>query len=130
MYKIEKTSYGVRLTFEGFMKQEEMAKWGTESAVFLRSMPSKFGVFVDMRGLKPLPQDAEMEMQKGQKLYKDRGMERSVVILANTVTTIQFKRIAHETGIYQWERYIDSSKVTNWEDVGTKWITNGDDPDK
>jgi len=34
-------------------------------------------------------------------------MVRSVVILANTITKLQFKRIAQETGIYQWERYID-----------------------
>jgi hypothetical protein len=44
-------------------------------------------------------------------------MDRSVVILANSVTTMQFRRIAQETGIYQWERYIDASKVTNWEEI-------------
>jgi hypothetical protein len=130
MYKIEKTDYGIRITFDGFIKQDEMAKWVTESTQFIRSMPSKFGVLVDMRGLKPLSHEAEMEMQKGQKLYKEKGMMRSVVILANKVTTMQFKRIAQETGIYQWERYLDASKATNWEEVGNKWLTNADDPDK
>ncbi|HEX2957077.1 MAG TPA: hypothetical protein VHO70_09590 [Chitinispirillaceae bacterium] len=130
MYKIEKTDYGAKLTFDGFIRQEEMAKWVTESIQFIHSMPSKFGVLVDMRGLKPLSHDAEMEMQKGQKLYKDKGMERSAVILANSVTTMQFKRIAQETGIYQWERYIDSSKVTSWEEVSKNWITKAVDPDK
>lgn len=130
MYKIEKTDSGVKLTFEGFIKRDEMAKWVDESTQFTRSLPSKFGVMVDMRGLKALSPDTEMEMKKGQKLYKEKGMERSVVILANAVTAMQFKRIAQETGIYQWERYIDASKVTNWEDVSNKWLVNSEDPDK
>jgi hypothetical protein len=130
MYKIEKADFGVRLTFDGFMKQDEMAKWVVESIQFLKSSPSKFGVLIDMRGLKPLSHETELEMQKGQKLFKEKGMERSVVILANSVTTMQFKRIAQETGIYQWERYIDASKVSNWEEVGKKWLVNAEDPDK
>jgi hypothetical protein len=130
MYKIEKTDFGAKLTFDGYMKQDEMAKWVVESKQFISSLPSKFGVFVDMRGLKPLALDTEMEMQKGQKLYKEKGMERSVVILANAVTTMQFKRIAQETGIYQWERYIDASKVSNWEEIGKNWLVKAEDPDK
>lgn len=130
MYKIEKTDYGVKLTFDGFIKKDEMAKWVEESNQFINSLPSKFGVLVDMRDLKPLDHDTEMEMQRGQKLYKEKGMERSVVILANAVITMQFKRIARETGIYQWERYIDASKVPNWEEIGINWLVKGEDPDK
>lgn len=130
MYKIEKTDYGICLTFSGFIKKEEMAKWVSDSEQLLKSLPSKFGVLIDMRDLKPLSHDTEVEMQKGQKLYKSKGMERSTVILANSVTTMQFKRIAQETGIDQWERYIDASKTTNWEEVAKKWLINSDDPDK
>lgn len=57
-------------------------------------------------------------------------MERSVVILESTIITMQFKNIAKETGIYQWERYLDASKVPNFEEVGKKWLINGIDPDK
>jgi len=74
--------------------------------------------------------EAEKEMQNGQKLYKKSGMERSAVILSSAVVTMQFKRIAQETGIYQWERYIDASKVANWEEVAKKWLVNAEDPDK
>ena len=130
MYKIERTDFGVRLIFDGFMKQEEMAKWVAESEQFVKSLPPKFGVIVDMRGLKPLTAEAEKEMQNGQKLYKKSGMERSAVILSSAVVTMQFKRSAQETGIYQWERYIDASKVANWEEVAKKWLVNAEDPDK
>jgi hypothetical protein len=128
MYKIEKTMYGVKLTFGGFIQKDEMSKWYIESEKVSGTLPTKFGVFVDMRELKPLPTDAQDEMQKGQKLYKTKGMERSVVILNNATTTIQFRRIAKETGIAQWERYLDASVNPDWEEKGKKWLVNAIDP--
>jgi hypothetical protein len=127
MYKIEKTSYGIKLTFGGFIQKEEMAQWVTESEKVLSSLSKKFGVMVDMRELKPLTTESQLEMQKGQKLFKTNGMERSVVILNDPIITMQFKRIAKETGIYLWERYIDASKRPNWEELGKKWLINAID---
>ena len=130
MYKIEKKGYGVNLTFSGSISQEEMAKWVAESDKVSKTLSPKFSVFVDMRDLKPLSPEAQNEMQKGQKLFKMRGMERSVVIVNTNLVKMQFKRIAQETGIYQWERYIDSSSVKDWEKIGVDWLTKGIDPDK
>ncbi len=130
MYNIKKETYGYKLTFEGFIQDDEMKRWVDESKKALATAPSEFGVFVDMRNLKPLPKNAQPHMQEGQKLYKTNGMVRSVVILANVITTMQFKRIAKETGIYEWERYVDASSTPNWERVGMDWIRKGIDPDK
>ncbi|OEU57610.1 MAG: hypothetical protein BA871_10695 [Desulfuromonadales bacterium C00003096] len=69
-------------------------------------------------------------MQDGQKLYKEKGMVRSVVILDNVITKMQFRRIGKETGIYEWERYIDASSVADWEKIGIDWLSKGIDPDK
>jgi len=68
-------------------------------------------------------------MYEGQKLYKRRGMLRSVVILSSPVIAAQFRRIAWETGIGQWERYIDSSSVPDWEEVGMDWLLKEVDPE-
>jgi hypothetical protein len=130
MYKIEKKAFGVFLYFEGFIQAAEMGKWVAESKSFAGSLGSSFGVFVDMRNLKPLPPDSQEVMQEGQKLFKEKGMVRSVVVLDNAITTLQFKRIAKETGIYQWERYIDASQNANWQKVGEDWLISGTDPDK
>ncbi len=130
MYKIEKKDYGYKLTFGGFIKVDEMKAWVDESEKTLVSTPKQFGVFVDMRTLRPLPPDVQVHMQKGQRLYKEKGMARSVVILDNAVTKMQFKRIAKETGIYEWERYIDASLIRDWEKAGIDWVSNGIDPDK
>jgi len=130
MYKVEKTSYGYKLIFGDFIQADEMKKWVDESKEILANSTSEFYIFVDMRTLKPLPEDAQPFMQEGQKLYKQSGMKRSVVILNNPIITLQFKRIAKETGIDQWERYIDASSVPDWEAKGLAWITEGKDPDQ
>ncbi len=129
MYTIEKKMYGLKLTFGGFIQAPEMQNWVDESGKALAGLSSGFGVFVDMRELKPLPPEAQEVMQVGQIAFKQKGMKRSVVILANAIVTMQFKRIAKETGIYEWERYIDASAHSNWEAIGEAWITKGTDPD-
>ena len=57
-------------------------------------------------------------------------MERSAVALANSIIALQFRRLAQDSGIYQWERYVDGSTEENWEKVAESWIVNGKDPDK
>lgn len=66
----------------------------------------------------------------GSKEYKSKGMKRSVVILDSAIMAMQFKRLAKDTGIYEWERYIDASTHSNWEKLGEEWIVNGIDPDR
>lgn len=130
MFKIEKKDFGYKLTFADFIQAEEMKKWVEQSRNTLLTAPKEFGVFVDMRTLKPLPQDSQQYMQEGQKLYKEKGMVRSVVVVSDSITAMQFKRIAKETGIYQWERYIDASASAFWEQIALDWIKDGKDPDK
>ena len=130
MYKIEIKNYGYKLTFGGLIDAEEMKKWVADSKQALNTAPSKFGVFVDMRTLKPIEKESQAIMEEGQKLYKAKGMERSVVILESVLVTMQFKRIAKETGIYNWERYISAQDKPDWEKIGIAWIKDGVDPDK
>ena len=129
MYNIQKTDYGVKLTFSGNINLDEMNKWVNDSKQIIKGLSTEFGVFVDLRELKPLAGDVQTSMQEGQILFKKAGMQRSVVILANAILTMQFKRIAKETGIYNWERYIDASKFDNWESTGIDWLKNNIDPD-
>ena len=128
MFKIKREMYGFKMEFKDFIKAGEMKQWLDESQKALMNAPNEFGVLVDMRELKPLPQDAQKLMETGQKMYKQRGMNRSVVILDNAILTMQFQRIAKDTGIDKWERYIDASKIRNWEFVGINWIKKGIEP--
>lgn len=125
MYKIEKKPYGFKLTFSDMIDADEMTKWVKESKAALANVSGSFGVLVDMKSLKPLSPDAQAPMQEGQKLYKQKGMERSAVLLENVMIKMQFTRIAKETGIYEWERYVVGSEQT-----ALDWIEKGVDPDK
>ena len=130
MYKIEKTTYGFRITFSGFIRPEEMREWLEESKRKLIRIKKKFYAFIDMRDLEPLTPEAQNAMEEGQRIYQEKGMARSVVILNNHITSMQFERIARDTGIYQWERYIDAGVNPDWEKAGIDWLINENDPSK
>ncbi len=87
-----------------------------------------FSTFVDMRTLIPLGKEAIAPLGEGQRLARQSGMIRSAVIVQNPATASQFRRIAGDTGINQWERYIDASRVTDWEERGMDWILQGIEP--
>ena len=130
MYTIEKRPFGYKLAFAGVIEVDEMNRWVADTMKALIGQVGKFGVIADMRALKPLKPEAQAVMVEGQKEYKLRGMERSAVVLANSVIALQFRRLAQESGIYQRERYIDGSKEGPWEKIAEAWIVNGKDPDK
>jgi hypothetical protein len=130
VFKIEKKPFGYLITFGGFITKDEMDAWVADAKKILASPPPSFGVFVDMRSLKPLPKDAQASMEAGQKLFKQAGMARSVVVLDNAITTYQFREIARATGIAQWERYLNASARADWQRAGEDWLTRGVDPDK
>jgi hypothetical protein len=63
-------------------------------------------------------------------MYRQNGMQRSVVVLENAITKMQFRQIAKKSGIYNYERYLSSEETPDWERRGEEWITKGIDPDK
>ncbi|MBI5091729.1 MAG: hypothetical protein HZB26_04700 [Candidatus Hydrogenedentes bacterium] len=130
MYKIEKKSSGYLLTFGGFIDAAEMQRWLDESKQVLTTAQAPYGVIVDMRTLKPLAPDVQTIMVTGQGLYKEKGMQRSAVVLNDAVTTIQFKRLAQQSGIYAFERYIDASATPEWAKVAVAWVRDAVDCDK
>jgi hypothetical protein len=129
VYSIERAPYGLRLTFTGTMSFDEVERWGRDIAVALSELPKMFGVFVDMRGLVPLAPEAHGALRQGQLYARHLGMQRSVVIVDSAEVAEQFERIAKETRIYAYERYIDALEVPNWEQMGIDWIVDAIDPD-
>jgi len=129
MFKIERRSSGFLLSFSGKIQKPEMSRWLEESKIQLQSASGNFGVIIDMRTLAPIDGETQAVMVEGQALYKKKGMARSAVILANAVVTQQFKRLAQESGIYAFERYIDASVAADWSSVAMAWVRDGVDPD-
>jgi hypothetical protein len=129
MYQIKKESYGPHLTFSGHIPKQEMEQWLSDSKEIIKTLPDEFVVFVDMRDMELLPPESRPIMVVGQEYYRVNGMQRSVVILKDKITKMQFKGIAKETGISEWERYIDANAEPNWEQVAMDWVLDCVDPD-
>ena len=128
IYKIEKKEFGLKLTFAETIEFDEMMNWFEDSKTHLYEQKKGFCVFVDMRTLLPLDQKTQAVMEMGQRLYREFGMIRSVVILDNIELTNQFKKIAKDSMIFKNERYIDISLIPNWEITGINWLLNQIEP--
>ncbi len=130
MYRISKQDYGYELTFGGTVDLDEMISWREESRGKLAGAPKSFGVLIDMRDLRPggLKPDAQPVMVAGQQMYRKAGMKRSCVILQSATVTMQFQRLAHESGIDSYERYINAAAHPDWHSLALTWIENGADP--
>lgn len=128
MYSIEKRPTGLLLTFKGLISAEEMTKWANEAKSILAKQQGDFGVIVDMRKLNPLPADAQKIMVDTQETFRKKGMRRSAVVLESAITTSQFRRLAKQSGIDQWERYINSTATPNWADAAVLWVRDAVEP--
>ena len=110
MYRIEKTDYGFRLEFEGFIQAGEMRAWYEESKKILESAPKGFHVMANMRKMKTLPADAKKVFEEGQRYYVSKGGIRSAVIASDVITKEQLKNIGVRSGVTEFEQYIDGSQ--------------------
>lgn len=130
MYRIAKKNFGYQLTFEDRIDVAEMTRWRDEVQAALAGAPQSFGVLIDMRSLKPggIQPDAQKVMVDGQGLFKKAGMQRSCVILQSATITMQFERIARESGIFAFERYVNAARMPDWETKALAWIQNRIDP--
>ena len=131
MYHIEKRPSGFILTFSGDIGEAEMQRWKDDSERALAAeTATSLGVIIDMRSLLPLKREVQAIMVSGQKLYRNRGMKRSAVILSSADICRQFKNLAVQSGIYATERYIDASNEANPIEEAIHWVKSGIDPDQ
>lgn len=131
MYNISRQAYGFQITFGGTIDLKEMNNWREESRKALTVAPKSFGVLIDMRNLRPgdLAANAQPVMVEGQQMYRKAGMQRSCVILQSATVTMQFQRLAHESGIDAYERYVNAAAHTDWLTRALAWIEKKIDPD-
>lgn len=131
MYKIDRNEAGYILTFSGDIDKEEMIQWYKDTIKYLSfEVKSIFVIIINMENLNLLTSETRTIMINGQKLYKDKGMVRSAVILNKSEIVMQFKSLAMVSGIYRNERYIDSTQVDDAMKVAQDWVYNEIDPYK
>ena len=128
MIKIEQKTFGYKLTFSAIISHQEVEQWLDESEKVLADSPQNFCVLINMCEMELLPVECREAMYDGQKLYKRMGMNRSVVIVRDKMTAMQFRLIAQKTGIYAEERYINAAHNQDWEKEAMNWLINSVEP--
>jgi hypothetical protein len=131
MYIIETGPHGFTLTFSGSIYAEELERWFIASQKALADRKGRpFGVIVDMRYLLPLGPEARAVILKGQRLFRESGLQRSVVVLKSSAITNQFRQLAKDSGVYQYERYINAAEDPHWPQHALAWLESRIDPDQ
>jgi hypothetical protein len=128
MYDISREKYGFKITFTGAISPDEMQKWVNQSNTVLLLQTGKFGVLFDMRDVSPLAPESRRLLEQGQARYREKGMERSAVVVKAGYTAAAMRLAAHASGNGKWERYIDASRVPNWEPRAVVWLVSGEEP--
>jgi hypothetical protein len=131
MYRIETESWGVLLTFSGNVTLEEAKKYDKELILVRAKLAGKpYHIICDCQSLGVMAPEVQGIFKKSQEDGKKSGMVRSCVILSAPIPIMYAKRFAKETGIYEWERYIDGRGDPNWKKKALDWVCKGIDPDK
>lgn len=126
MYRIMKRNFGFQLTFSGNLDNAEIVQWYHESeSRLVENDLFPFSVIVDMRSVESVSPATKAIIIEGQKLYHNKGMRRSVVIVDNPMMMQQLKHAAMTSGIYEWERYIDVRQNADWVIEALSWIRDG-----
>ena len=128
MYKIEVKSYGIKLTFEGFISPEEMQAYKDEFKTTLDLVPQQFGLLADMRSMKPLPAESQAILSAHPEWTATR-IVRSATIIDSALVKMQSRRLSKEWKQDSTKRYIDSTQYHDWEHRAEKWIKDGIEPE-
>ena len=131
MHRIEETKYGYKLVLEGFLQRDEVGQLleDMKAKIKPREKGETFPLLLDMRKSNAFPSDSREILKQCLLFCKESGMQRNAVILASAIATLQARRIAKETGIDRWARYIDASSRPDWEKVAIDWLTGVKDPE-
>ncbi|QRN96088.1 hypothetical protein JRI60_44855 [Archangium violaceum] len=124
------TEYGFRVHAPGYITPEEARAWLEDLKLQVIALGGKpFGLMVDSRTQRANPTDTQELIRESMVWLRDHGMVRSVVVLDSTVALMQVLGLAKATGVYAYERYVDSLKDPNWEARALDWIIRAIDPD-
>jgi hypothetical protein len=129
MHRIEETPYGYRVTFEGFLQRNDAGTLLDSMRSKVRPREGGFSVLVDMRSSRAFPFEAQEAVKQAILHCKEVGLERNAVVLNGAIAALQARRLARETGIEAYIRYIDAASEPEWERVAVDWLKDGIDPD-
>ena len=128
MHNIEATSYGFRLTVTGAMNTAEAEEQKLELLQTLSTCNQPFSLLVDVRGLIPAEPEVFKEIEEMQTACKLMSVRRTAIVFSSPVLKAQIKQGSFVTGTVEVDRFIDASRVHNWEEQALAWVVEGIEP--
>jgi hypothetical protein len=127
--EVKRTPFGFHMTFSGHITSEEMLAWKVSAVACLGdpTLPKPFRVRVDMTSLEHLDVDPREILVDGQASFRDAGMDRSVVVIAERSVGLQMRDTALASGIETGERYIHIEEP-RWRMEANDWLLRGIEP--
>ncbi len=118
MYRIDvdKQHAIIDLVLDGFIRQDEMAKFSAELKAVTRQLSGQdIKIKADMRTFRPSsPQVAEM-LREVQQFGIDNGVKRVAEMVESQLAALQLNRVARESGTEKiLRRFADDMSARRW----------------
>jgi hypothetical protein len=128
MHRVDETRYGYRVVFEGFLQQDDVGELLSNMKTTIRPRGNAFALLFDMRKSRAFPAEVRELLRQALHFCKEAGMERNAVVLSSAIATLQARRLARESGVEEWSRYIDASHP-DWEKIAVDWLVRAVEPE-
>ena len=128
MYNIEKTNYGFHITFSGKMSEAEAVEFKEEVESILPSLEHPWSSIVDLRTWVPAEPTVLELLRQVEQLSKSHGLQRRAIIAYSPVIKGQASQLSLVSETNDSERFIDASKLENWEEQAIGWAANAVEP--
>jgi hypothetical protein len=127
MYRIERRSYGLKLTIEGSIDAEEAPKFLEEYRAMLSGNRGDIGLLIDCaRGL-PLSPDALFFLASTYREGRMLGVMKVAFVMSSPALREQIQRTFEKGGALGDQRFIDAENP-NSERIALDWLENGIEP--
>jgi anti-anti-sigma regulatory factor len=128
MYNLEETSYGFRITATGTMDATKAEQLKAELLQALCAHTQPFSLLVDIRGLIPTGPVVLEAIQEMQSVCRLMSLRRTAVIISSPELKEYIQQSGSIAGTTAADRFIDASKIDDWEDRALAWVKDAIEP--
>jgi len=129
VFKIEKATYGLRVTMGGVYSDNEIRTYIEEKEKLISEMTGPFSMLIDLRSAIPPDRHDQKLLEESQIRMKQRNLLRVAILTRSPVVHMRGNQITMDAGTDDRTRIIDANTVSDWEAVALEWIVNGIEPE-
>ncbi|MFT4920994.1 MAG: hypothetical protein ACI8XM_000186 [Haloarculaceae archaeon] len=129
MHEVEQAAFGLRLTLDGYIDEEEMKEYDEKVRAGADEQAGSFGVIADMRGATAMPEGSERTLKEMMAYCDEQGLERAAGVFESTTTAMQTQQVAENVNHADGNAiFIDASERDDWESLANEWVRDGVKP--